>query len=224
MARWGGEEFVVGMYTMTREEAVRQLTKTLRTLRAHEFRAVDGSLFRVTFSAGVAEYPPDGTDIQTLYRAADEALFQAKEEGRDRVLPVGWQSTQPRTVESVDVVVVDDDDALAGLLLHALETRGYRTHWLKDGQTAVEVLAGQHPTLKSQVVLLDVDLPGLDGFSVLRHLAQDGVLRDTQIIMLTVRTTEAEELRALELGAFDYVAKPFSPPVLMQRIRRALRS
>ncbi len=209
---------------MTREAAAQQLTKTLRTLRAHEFRAGDGSLFRITFSAGIAEYPVDGADIQTLYRAADEAQFQAKEEGRDRVLPVGWQSTQPRTVQSVDVVVVDDDEALAGLLLHALETRGYRTHWLKDGQTAVEVLAGQHPTLKAKAVLLDVDLPGLDGFSVLRRLAQDGILQDTQIIMLTVRTTEAEELRALELGAFDYVAKPFSPPVLMQRIRRALRS
>jgi PleD family two-component response regulator len=203
---------------------VQRLTKVLRTLRAHEFRAVDGSIFRITFSAGVAEYPADGQDLQTLYRAADTVLFQAKEEGRDRVLPVGWQSTQTRTVQRVDVVVVDDDEALAGLLLHTLETRGYRTHWLKDGRTAVETLAGQHPTLKAQAVLLDVDLPGLDGFSVLRGFAQDGILQDTRTIMLTVRTTEAEELKALELGAFDYVAKPFSPPVLMQRIRRALRS
>jgi len=224
VARWGGEEFIVGMYTMTREEAVQRLTRVLRTLRAHEFRAVDSSLFHVTFSAGIAEYPADGTDIQTLYRAADQALFRAKEEGRDRVLPVGWQSAQTRTVQNADVVVVDDDDALAGLLLHSLETRGYRTHWLKDGQAAVEALAGQHPACKAQAVLLDVDLPGLDGFSVLRRLAQDGLLQDTRVIMLTVRTTEAEELKALELGAFDYVAKPFSPPVLMQRIRRALRS
>lgn len=224
VARWGGEEFVVGMYTMAREEAAQLLTKTLKTLRAHEFRTADGALFRVTFSAGVAEYPADGADIQTLYRAADRALVQAKEEGRDRVLPVGWQTVQTQTVQSVDVVVVDDDEALAGLLLHALETRSYRTHWLKDGQAAVETLAGQHPTLKAKAVLLDVDLPGLDGFSVLRRLAQDGILPGTQIIMLTVRTTEAEELKALELGAFDYVAKPFSPPVLMQRIRRALRS
>ena len=110
------------------------------------------------------------------------------------------------------------------MLLQALETRGYRTHWLTDGQTAVETLAGQHPVLKARVILLAVSLPGVDGFSVLKYLVQDRMLRDTQIVMLTGRATEPEELQALELGAFDYVAKPFSPPVMVQRIRRALRS
>jgi len=71
--------------------------------------------------------------------------------------------------------------------------------------------------------VLDVDLPGLDGLSVLRRLARDDVLADTRVIMLTARSGEAEVLEALELGAFDHVAKPFSVPVLMQRIRRALR-
>jgi DNA-binding response OmpR family regulator len=69
-----------------------------------------------------------------------------------------------------------------------------------------------------------VGLPGLDGLSVLRKLAEAGVLRSTRVIMLTLRSSDAEVLEALELGAFDHVAKPFSVPVLLHRIARALDS
>jgi DNA-binding response OmpR family regulator len=137
---------------------------------------------------------------------------------------VGQYPVLPQPIPSVDVVLIEDDEALSSLLLYALATRGYRTHWIKDGQAAVETLAGQQPSLTTRVVLLDVDLPGLDGFSVLNRLAQDGVLQNTQVIILTARATEAEELKAFELGAFDHVAKPFSLPVLLQRIRRTLRA
>jgi diguanylate cyclase (GGDEF)-like protein len=89
VARWGGEEFVVGMYGMTRDRAVPRLAAVLAALRQEEFTTAAGDQWRVSFSAGVAEYPTDGTDVQTLYRAADQALYQAKEAGRDRVLPTG---------------------------------------------------------------------------------------------------------------------------------------
>jgi DNA-binding response OmpR family regulator len=68
-----------------------------------------------------------------------------------------------------------------------------------------------------------VDLPGLNGLGVLRRLAHDGVLQHTRVIMLTVRSAESEILEALELGACDHVAKPFSLPVLLQRIRHTLQ-
>jgi PleD family two-component response regulator len=195
----------------------------LEAWRREEFGDPIDERFYITFSAGVAEYPKDGGDLQTLYRAADRALYQAKAAGRDRVLPTGWQAEQDQTEPKADVVVVDDDETLAALLLHALETRGYRTRWLKDGQEAAAELGGPHPRLKTRVLLLDVDLPGLDGLSVLRRLAQDGVTRQTRVIMLTVRAAETEVVTALELGAFDHVLKPFSLPVLMQRVRRALQ-
>ena len=73
------------------------------------------------------------------------------------------------------------------------------------------------------MVLLDVNLPGLDGLAVLRRLAHDGVLWRTRVIMLTFRSAENEVVEALELGAFDHVPKPFSLPVLLQRIRRTLQ-
>jgi DNA-binding response OmpR family regulator len=123
----------------------------------------------------------------------------------------------------VDVLVVEDDDAIARLLQHALETRGYRHEWVNSGSGAVELLTGPNPPLRARVVLLDVDLPGMDGLGVLRRLAQEKLLARTRVIMLTVRTHEAEVVRALEMGAYDHVPKPFSIPVLLQRIRRALR-
>lgn len=93
VSRWGGDEFVVGMYGMTSSEGVQRLTEVLEIWRQHEFvvPALPQDMqarvkVRVTFSAGVAQYPEDGTDLQSLYRKADAALYQAKVAGRDRVL------------------------------------------------------------------------------------------------------------------------------------------
>jgi DNA-binding response OmpR family regulator len=124
----------------------------------------------------------------------------------------------------VDVVVVDDDEPLVRLLRHALDARGYTTAWLGNGTDAVDALAGQTPPLRGRVVLLDVNLPGLDGISVLRRLAHDGQVANARVIMLTARSSEAEVLETLELGASDHVSKPFSVPVLVQRVKRALES
>src|SRR5262249_25957532 len=132
VARWGGAEFVVGMYGMTRAEGVHRLAEVLETFRPVSFTVPDDTSFQGTFSAGVAEYPVDGTDLQSLYRAADQALGEAKTAGSNRVVPTGWQSGQSQAAQSVDIALVDDDEALGGLLLHALETRGYHVSWLQD--------------------------------------------------------------------------------------------
>jgi CheY-like chemotaxis protein/HPt (histidine-containing phosphotransfer) domain-containing protein len=121
----------------------------------------------------------------------------------------------------VDVLMVDDDMVLTELVRQALETRGHRVTVLDDGRVAVEALAGPSP-LRCRLLLLDVDLPGLDGLSVLRRLAADGLISATPVIMLTVRGSEGEILEALRLGAVDHVTKPFSLAILMQRIRLAL--
>lgn len=224
VARWGGEEFVVGMYGMDKADGVQRLAEALEVLREEPFTASGQPPFRVTFSAGVAEFPGDGRDLQSLYRAADAAMYVAKQAGRDRVLPTGWTPGQGEGPRSVDVLVVEDDPAIARLLEHALETRGLRHEWVDNGQDAARLLTGSAPELRARVVLLDVDLPGLDGLGVLRLLSGERMLDRMRVIMLTVRSHEAEVVRALELGAFDHVSKPFSVPVLLQRIRRALKA
>ncbi|HEU0053688.1 MAG TPA: response regulator, partial [Longimicrobium sp.] len=224
VARWGGEEFVVGMYGMEKDDGVQRVADALELMREERFVDPSGCDFGVTFSAGVAQYPADGADLQALYRAADAAMYQAKRAGRDRVLPAGWTPETPDRTRVVDVLVVEDDHALARLLLHALDTRGYRHEWVPDGTRALALLAGARAELRARVVLLDVDLPGMDGHAVLRKLAREGVLERTRVVMLTVRAQESEVVKALDEGAFDHVAKPFSVPVLLQRIRRAIRS
>ncbi|MFB2836068.1 response regulator [Floridanema evergladense] len=93
VARWGGEEFVLGLYAMTREKGAKRLTDFLKIWCQQEFTDGNNQTFRVTFSAGVAEYSQDGTKLPELYRAADAALYQAKAMGRNRVLVSNMGST-----------------------------------------------------------------------------------------------------------------------------------
>ncbi len=84
VARWGGDEFVVGMYGATREQVRDRLTALLKSIHQQEFTGASGEAW-VSFSGGIAEYPENGTDLQALYRSADAALYQAKAAGRNRV-------------------------------------------------------------------------------------------------------------------------------------------
>lgn len=219
VARWGGEEFVIGMYGVGRDAGIARVRGLLEVFRAEEFRA-GGEHFNLTFSAGVAKYPADGEDLEALYRAADQALYRAKAAGRDQV--AGAETIGALPEELVDVAVVEDDEATAMLLVDALAGRGYSTRRFSDGMRAVEALGGPTPVTRAGLVLLDVGVPTLDGFEVLSRLSQEGALHDTRVVMLTGRSGESDVLRALELGAFDHVAKPFSVPVLMQKVIRAL--
>lgn len=221
VGRWGDDEFVIGAYGMTSDDGVQRVAEMLESFRRQRYMNSEGRPQRISFSAGVAEYPRDGGDLRALYRSADEALSRSKEQGGNRVLPVppGADADAGRP----DIVVVDDDDVLAGLLIDSLQTRGYRTQRFADGREAVDALSGASPAIVPSLILLDVDLPGLDGLAVLRQLARDGVLGRTRVIMLTAHSGEAEVVEALELGACDHVSKPFSVPILTQRIRRALK-
>ncbi|HEY3060226.1 MAG TPA: diguanylate cyclase [Chloroflexota bacterium] len=85
VARWGGEEFVVVMYAMGAGDGVARLYRVLEAVRREVFVGAEGAEFNIAFSAGVAEYPRHGLDLESLYRAADEALYRAKEAGRGRI-------------------------------------------------------------------------------------------------------------------------------------------
>jgi len=218
VGRLGGEEFVIGMYGMTGRDARRRMLDIRDHLHQKTFTAREGASFQAGFSAGVAQSPLHGSEVVALRQAADAALYQAKNDGRGRVYLSGAHHQPQIAHRSQDVLVVDDDEALGQLLLHVLGSRGYSCRVICDGQDALDDIMASPPRL----VLLDMDLPSLNGLSILSQFAQEGLLANTRVIMLTVRSNENEVIEALELGAFDHIAKPFSLPVLMLRVQRAL--
>ena len=114
------------------------------------------------------------------------------------------------------VLVVDDEPRIVRLVRDYLEHAGFSVLTASDGPGAVRTARTGHPDL----VVLDLGLPGLDGLDVARSLRRDG---ETPIIMLTARSEESDKLVGLELGADDYLTKPFSPKELVARVRAVLR-
>lgn len=113
------------------------------------------------------------------------------------------------------VLVVEDEPRIAEVLDAYLRREGYATAVAADGPTAVHL----HARLSPALVLLDVHLPGLDGFEVLRRIGTSG----TPVIMLTAREEEVDKLVALRMGADDYVVKPYSPVEVVARVGAVLR-
>src|SRR5258706_1292331 len=114
------------------------------------------------------------------------------------------------------VLVVDDEPEIVRLVRDYLERAGFAVSTAADGEAALRSAQRDRP----DIVVLDLGLPGLDGLDVARALRRDG---EVPIIMLTARTEEADRVAGLELGADDYVAKPFSPRELVARVRAVLR-
>jgi DNA-binding response OmpR family regulator len=114
------------------------------------------------------------------------------------------------------VLLVDDQPEIVRILRDYLERAGFAVLTAADGEVAVATARRDKPDL----VLLDLSLPTLDGLDVARALRRDG---EIPIIMLTARTEEADRVAGLELGADDYVAKPFSPREVVARVRAVLR-
>jgi len=191
----------------------------VRRLIAEAVEGVGGADSSLSGSAGLAEHPRDGDDLVALVAAASAARRDAEAQGGGRVAVAGAPAEGRKRV---DVALVEDDEVLARLILDGLATRGYRTRWLRDGDEAAGELGGPRPPLKAGLILLDWDLPARDGLTVLRGLAADGTLAASRVVMLTARASQREILTALELGASDHVAKPFSLAVLMQRVERVL--
>jgi two-component system, OmpR family, alkaline phosphatase synthesis response regulator PhoP len=114
------------------------------------------------------------------------------------------------------ILIVDDEPQLVRVLTSYLEQSGFRVLTAYRGDEALQIFHAQHPDL----VVLDLSLPGMDGLDVAREIRRQG---QTPILMLTARVEESDRLVGLELGADDYVTKPFSPREVVARVRAILR-
>lgn len=117
------------------------------------------------------------------------------------------------------ILVVDDDREIVRLVRAYLEKNGYQVLVAYDGETAIHMLRRERPDL----VVLDLMLPDHDGMDVTRLVRQDAALAAMPIVMLTARVEDQDKILGLELGADDYVTKPFNPHELVARIRAVMR-
>jgi two-component system alkaline phosphatase synthesis response regulator PhoP len=117
------------------------------------------------------------------------------------------------------IVVVDDEEDLLELINYNLSKEGYRVTCLPTGEGAMRTIKTQMPDM----VLLDLLLPGVDGLELCRIIKGDPDTKHMPVVMLTAKAEDADVVTGLELGADDYITKPFSPRILLARIRAVLR-
>lgn len=117
------------------------------------------------------------------------------------------------------IIIIEDDKHIAKLVKYNVEKAGYDCLAVEDGEEALNVLNKQIPDL----IILDIMLPKMDGFEICRVIKQNVKLKNIPIIMLTAKGEEVDRIVGLELGADDYVVKPFSPRELILRVKVILR-
>lgn len=119
------------------------------------------------------------------------------------------------------ILIIEDDPDIAENLRYNLEREGLKAHVAETGDKGV--LAALDPTATPALIILDLMLPGMSGMEICRRLRREPATRRTPIIMLTAKTAEGDRVAGLDLGADDYITKPFSVRELMARVRAVLR-
>ena len=117
------------------------------------------------------------------------------------------------------ILIVEDEEDILEVVSYNLIKEGYQVTGITSGEEALQTAK----SLRPQLILLDLMLPGIDGFEVCRLLKNDAHTRHIPIIMLTAKTDDTDVIIGLEVGAEDYIAKPFSPKILIARTRAVLR-
>ena len=225
VVRYGGEEFIVVMPNIHKELAQARLQEVLDHFKQFTHVSDDQS-FTLSFTTGIAEMNADIKKMEDLIVQADTALYQGKRSGKGVVVNYedGLELNPILQMEKqVHISIVDDDQIIREMLQGRLSELSFydtnaRVETYKDGESFLEET---HTTKYKHVVLLDGILPGKDGLDVLDDLREKD--QDAIVIMLTGRQQGDDIIRALDLGADDYMTKPFSMDELVARIRRIVR-
>ena len=128
-------------------------------------------------------------------------------------------STAATKRSSARILVVEDERDIAALVAYHLTKEGYRVRTAEGGAEALEAAAAERPDL----LVLDLMLPGFSGYEVLQEIRRRAELAEVPVVVLTARRDEADRVKGLELGADDYITKPFSPRELVLRVAAVLR-
>jgi len=214
-ARWGGEEFVALLPDTNLQGASKALEHALDVLKDKPITLADATTLEVTFSAGIAE-GNNVSNVEEVIADADKHLYRAKATGRCRVLTVNDDAQVPKKT----ILLAEDDPVTARIIKHRFQRDEIDVIHVANGAAAYEYLS-QHPV---SLVLSDYMMPQMDGFQLLKKIRATSKFSDIPFVMLTSLGKEDDVARAFDLGADDYVVKPFSPVELVSRVHRLLRS
>jgi diguanylate cyclase (GGDEF)-like protein len=212
LGRLGGAEFALVAQDADLEVVSLVAAEALRIVRELRPGELEADETRLTATIGVCTANP-GDPFEESLEVARQRIFQARAEAGDKVV-----AEDTITPSDGRVLVAEDDEISATILLHRLEKEGLDVVRFDNGQEAYEEALREVPAL----VILDVKMPGLDGFEVLERLRKDHRFSRVPVIMLTSMGQEADIVRAFRVGADDYILKPFSPTELSARVRRLL--
>ncbi|SDO51614.1 GGDEF domain-containing response regulator [Alkalicoccus daliensis] len=224
VCRYGGEEFVLVLPNTTEAEAYRT-SERLRTLLEKE--AVPGTKdLKIQFSAGLIEVLGEAPHSEEILEKADKALYAAKKSGRNSTLSYHSSMEDSAGKGVVHIIIVDDDIVVRDIIRHYIERRTemagkvIRFHSYQDGAAFLEdewYVEGDYFFL-----LLDGMMPKIDGIEVLKQVREKYEKENILVAMLTARKGEIEVARALEIGADDYMVKPFRVREVMARMERLM--
>lgn len=213
LARWGGEEFVVLFPDTGVEGAKEALLKALDMIRKEVFRSEEDVEFHITFSAGVSSVS-ENQNVEEAISNADMFLYKAKASGRDKIVT---ESEEIRA-EIRTILLAEDDKIIASLIIDRLEREGFEVNHFLNGSDAFDSISQTNFSL----AILDVKMPGMDGFELLTSIRNNPTYSKMPVIILTSMGKEINIVKGLDLGADDYMVKPFSPIELVARIRKLI--
>ncbi|SET46423.1 diguanylate cyclase [Paenibacillus sp. NFR01] len=221
--RFGGEEFALFMPNTSAESATILLQRIHERFAANRFKAKNEP-FSVTFSCGITEIRETQNNPELLIDEADKALYFSKNSGRNRTTLYSEQLPESRGESLLSVIIVDDDPLIRGIVTQHFNA------WQPEDIARVKVTsytsgrnflqAPWYSPDERYVILLDGIMPDLDGLEVLEQIRRGYPEDNVLVIMLTGRNDQRDIIHALQLGADDYVIKPFHMPELFSRIER----
>lgn len=213
-ARWDGAQFIALYSGQGAVEAALTFAQALEMIRRLDIKGGDGQPIVVTFSAGIADVLA-GQPFEEALTAADRLLYAAKITGQNRILT----SDTTIAVPAQRILLAEDDPSMVRILSRHLQQEGFQVVSYTNGREALEAA----PTSGAALIISDIEMPELDGLAFLEALRAHPALQHVPVMMLTARGEESVIVRAFELGADEYVTKPFSPRELSARVRRLLR-
>lgn len=169
----------------------------------------------------VLEFPSDGRSLDDLLATAKTLLVNANEGKGPTVVGSAWRLDAGL---AADILMVDPDETLGAVLAATMERRGVKVELQPDAVFALDHLTGASGKPYPKLVILELDLLGIDGLEFMRKLRDAGTIGRFKIVILSARSREGDLQQAFELGADDYVGKPFSAPLLLHRLARQLES